>query len=335
MQKIEEYLKESLLKHIALELKYEDIIYEKYGEYDGCSELSEYIYNKLKENNFNNIDIVYNEVKDIDNIVFDKLYVMFEESENDSISSYFIPSKYDKQILHNNGFNDNYNEYSVINKDTGRFKYCLIVLYTKSFRNTKIKSTLNHELNHMYVDYKLQLQGLKSFFELFDNVSYKRTKEYNQHKHPLKARQLENALYLLNVYEKNAFISQLCSEIRELKKSDTYYDTNGKLDANKIYEIIKKLDIYQSYMKIGNFINDYDNDALTRKEKEIIIDEWKNIYNENLTLNQIFKKLKQKFIKTKQKIESIIPKKIVEEYRDIHDMFGMDYGVDISNPSVI
>ena len=333
MQKIEEYLKESLLKHIALELKDEDIIYEKYGEYNGCSELSEYIYNKLKENNFNSIEIVYNEVKDIENIVFDKLYVMFNESEDDIIN-YFIPSKYDKQILRDNGLNDNYEEYSIINKDTSRFKCCLIVLYTKSFRNTKIKSILNHELNHMYVDYKLQLQGLKSFFELFDNVSYKRTTEYNQHKHPLKARQLENALYLMNGYEKNAFISQICSEIRELKKSDKYY-CNGKLDANKIYDTIKELNIYKSYMEIGNFINDYDNDALTRKEKEIIIDEWKNIYNENLPLDQIFKKLKRKFIKTKQKIESIIPKKIVEEYRDIHDLFGMDSGIDISNPSII
>ena len=99
--------------------------------------------------------------------------------------------------------------------------------------------------------------------------------------------------------------------------------------------MIQQLDIYKAYMNIGNFINDYDNDALTRNEKEIIIDEWKNIYNEDLTLEQIFKKLKQKFIRTKQKIESIIPKKIVEEYRDIKDMFGIDSDVDISNPSVI
>ena len=138
----------------------------------------------------------------------------------------------------------------------------------------------------------------------------------------------------MNEYEKNAFISQLCSEIRELKASDEYY-RNGKLDANKIYNMIQQLDIYKAYMNIGNFINDYDNDALTRNEKEIIIDEWKNIYNEDLTLEQIFKKLKQKFIRTKQKIESIIPKKIVEEYRDIKDMFGIDSDVDISNPSVI
>lgn len=333
MKKIENYLNESLLRHIALELKNEDIIYEKYGEYDGCSELSQFIYDKLKKNNFNSIEIEYKEVKNIENIVFDKLYVMFNESEDDIIN-YLIPSKYDRQILRDNGFNDNYDEYSIINKDTNRFKYCLIVLYTKSFRNTKIKSSLNHELNHMYVDYKLQLQGLKSFFELFNNVSYKRTTEYNQHKHPLKARQLENALYLMNEYEKNAFISQLCSEIRELKKSDEYYH-NGKLDANKIYDMIKKLDIYQSYMNIGNFINDYDNDALTRNEKKIIIDEWKNIYDEDLTLDQIFKKLKQKFIKTKQKIESIIPKKIIEEYRDIKNIFGMDSEIDIGNPSVI
>lgn len=333
MRTIENYLKESLLRHIAIELKNEDIIYEKYGEYDGCSELSEFIYNKLQKNNFNNIEIEYKEVENIENIVFDKLYIIFKESK-DNIINYLIPSKHDKQILRNNGLNDNYEEYSVINKDTNRFKYCLIVLSTTSFRNTKIKSILNHELNHMYVDYKLQLQGLKSFFELFNNLSYKRTREYNQHKHPLKASQLENALYLMNEYEKNAFISQLCSEIRELKTSDEYY-RNGKLNANKIYNMIQQLDIYKAYMNIGNFINDYDNDALTRNEKEIIIDEWKNIYNEDLTLEQIFKKLKQKFIRTKQKIESIIPKKIVEEYRDIKDMFGIDSDVDISNPFVI
>lgn len=333
MKNIIRYLEESLLKHVAIELKDTDIIYEKFGEYNGCNDLSEYIYNKLKENDFNSIEVVYDDVKNIENIVFDTLYVMFEESKDNEIN-YLIPSKYDKQFLIDNGFNDNYEEYSVINKDTNRFKYCLIILRTTSFRNTKIKSSLNHELNHMYVDYKLQLQGLKSFIELFDNVSYKRTKEYNQHKHPFKARQLENALYLLNAYEKNAFISQLCSEIRELKKSDAYYK-NNKLDANLMFDIIKTLDIYKAYMNIANFINDYDNDALTRKEKEIIIDEWSKIYGENLTLDQIFKKLKQKFIKTKQKIESIIPKKIAEEYGLYSNAVIMDEGINLSDPSII
>jgi len=50
MKNIEEYLKESLLQHIALELKKQDIIYEKYGEYDGCEELTNYIIEQLKKN---------------------------------------------------------------------------------------------------------------------------------------------------------------------------------------------------------------------------------------------------------------------------------------------
>ena len=64
----------------------------------------------------------------------------------------------------------------------------------------------------------------------------------------------------MNEYEKNAFISQLCSQIRSLKKNEEYYK-NNKLDANKIYNAVKELDIYKTYINIGNFINDYDNNA--------------------------------------------------------------------------
>ena len=184
----------------------------------------------------------------------------------------------------------------------------------------------------MYNDYKLQQKGLKSFFELFNNLSYKRIKEYNQHKHPLRASQIEHALYLMDGYEKNSFISQLCSEIREIKKS--YGKNNNEIDANKMYNIIQNLDIYQAYMNIANFINDYDNDALTKNEKIEIVKEWYNIYNEDLPLNQIFKKLKSKFIRTKQKIESIIPKKIAEEY-GLYNGVMMDEGINLINPSII
>lgn len=331
MKNITRYLEESLLKHIALEFTYDNIINERFGEYDGCGELSEYIYQKLKDNNFNSVEINYEEVKNIDNIVFDKLYIMFKESD-ENIINYIIPNKYDKQILIDNGFNENYKEYSIIDKNTNRFKYCLIVLYTESFRNTKITSILNHELTHIYNDYKLQQKGLKSFFELFNNLSYKRIKEYNQHKHPLRASQIEHALYLMDGYEKNSFISQLCSEIREIKKS--YGKNNNEIDANKMYNIIQNLDIYKAYMNIANFINDYDNDALTKNEKNEIVKEWYNIYHEDLSLNQIFKKLKSKFIRTKQKIESIIPKKIAEEY-GLYNGVMMDEGINLINPSII
>lgn len=242
MRNLETYLKESLLKHIALELKDKDIIYEKYGEYDGCEELSKYIVNKLKNTKCNSLHISYNEVKHINNIVFDNLYIIFTESEQ-NVADYLIPSKNDIQVLQYYNLNNNYKTYSIINKNTNRFENCLISVNAFLFRNMKLISLLEHELTHLFDDYKIQSTGLALFFDIFNNESYKRTKEYNQHKHPLRANQLENALYLMNSFEKNAFIAQLCSEIRELKETDKYYK-NGKLDANKIYNIIKGFDIY-------------------------------------------------------------------------------------------
>ena len=45
MKSLVEYINDSMLKHIAIELKDYDIIYEKYGEYNGCDELATYITN--------------------------------------------------------------------------------------------------------------------------------------------------------------------------------------------------------------------------------------------------------------------------------------------------
>ena len=97
---------------------------------------------------------------------------------------------------------------------------------------------------------------------------------------------------------------------------------NTEIDANKMYNIIQNLDIYKAYMNIANFINDYDNDALTKNEKNEIVKEWYNIYNEDLPL------------RTKQKIESIIPKKIAEEY-GLYNGVMMDEGINLINPSII
>lgn len=55
MNSIESFLERSILKHIALEFTYDNIICEKFGEYDGCKELQEYIYKKLKSNNYNKL----------------------------------------------------------------------------------------------------------------------------------------------------------------------------------------------------------------------------------------------------------------------------------------
>ena len=167
MKNIRSYLEESLLKHIALEFKNDDIIYEKYGEYDGCEELSEYIYQKLKDNDFKSVEINYNEVKNIDNIVFDKLYIMFEESDDIGLS-YFVPENSEESIglLKKFNMDANPDNYSSIDNKTNRFNKCLICIQYPKTRNKSMINKLNHELNHMFADYNIQIHGLKTFFDL-------------------------------------------------------------------------------------------------------------------------------------------------------------------------
>lgn len=300
-----EYLKESLLHHIALELKELDPIYEKYGEYDGCNELASYIENRCKDNeNVNNIIIKYDEVKHIDNVVFDSLEI---------------------EIIKDNNVNASYVADSTkgIDENTKRFKYCKIVLYFDDiFSLNKIHSIIEHELMHLFTDYKLQQSGLKSFLDIFKNDEvYKKSREFIKRK-PLEQREINRALYMFNEYEKNAFMAQLMDEINELKKS---YSDNS-IDATKMYHMVQSLDIYKAYMQIGDFIRRYDNDNLTRREKENIVIEWENVFNKTESLDSIFKQLKRKFIKTKNKIESLIPKKIAESvgYYGIDSKINLD-----------
>ena len=303
MKTLEEYIEESLFKHIAIELKNEDIIYEKYGEYEGCYELAKYIANKLNENK-SDIDIYYDDVKDIENIVFDHLHINYSNIGN-----------YGDYVVEKTG------ELS----STNRISYVEMNIYDDLKNHQRIISIIEHELTHIFNDYKLYQKGLKTFLDLFSNVAYERSKEFNSDRYKFSVREFKRAIYLLNEYEKNAFIAQLCSEIRELKKS---YQNSNYIDANKMYDMIKDLDIWKAYFEIGKFIVRYNEGKMSIKDQNYIVDEWKQMYDEDITIDKIFKKLEKKFIKTKNKIESIVVKKIAEEHNI--NKIVMD-GIDITD----
>ena len=303
MKTLEEYIEESLFKHIAIELKNEDIIYEKYGEYEGCYELAKYIADKLNENK-SDIDIYYDDVKDIENIVFDHLHINYSNIGN-----------YGDYVVEKTG------ELS----STNHLSYVAMNIYDDLKNHKRTISIIEHELTHIFNDYELYQKGLKTFLDLFSNVSYKRYKEFNSDKYKFSVREFKLAIYLLNEYEKNTFIAQLCSEIRELKKS---YQNSNYINANKMYDMIKDLDIWKAYFEIGKFIIRYNEGKLSIKDQNYIVDEWKQMYNEKITIDKIFKKLENKFIKTKNKIESIVVKKIAEEHNV--NKIVMD-GIDITD----
>lgn len=302
MKTLKEYIEESLFKHIAIELKNEDIIYEKYGEYDGCNELAKYIANLIYEKK-SDIDLTYNDVCHIENIVFDKMHIRFKEGK-----------EYAEYIIENTGNIS----------DTGRLSYVEIYIQNNSHNIPKLTSMIEHELMHIYNDYMLYQKGIHTFLELFSSETYKKYRDFNSQYYHTSVRELKLALYLLNEYEKNAFIAQLCSEIKEIKAG---YPNNA-LNANKMYDIVRTLDIWKAYWQVGKFIERHYRGKLTNKENRLIHDAWKDIFNEDIDIDKIFKKLEKKFIKTKNKIESIVVKKIAEEHNI--NKIVMD-GIDITD----
>lgn len=311
MKDLQTYLDESLLHHICIELKDEDIVYEKYGEYNGCRDLTDYIINKIKDlNKSQNIDILYDDVKDIDNICFDKLIISYIKGNNVH-ASYFIDKK------------------STFSVKTCRFSKSIIQIEFNNY-DDEIHSIIEHELTHLYNDWLLQSKGLKTFFDIFHTKEYEASKKFKNNNQSLSKRELQRALYILNDFEKNAFIGQLMDQIQMMKNE--WMQTHEKLDANKLLIKIKSLSIYKAYYAINDFILRYRNDQLSEYEKNNIIEEWELMYNEKLSLDKIFKQLEYKFIKTKNKIESLIPKKIAESYGK--NIILMDENIDLLDLSL-
>lgn len=311
MKNLQTYLDESLLRHICIELKDEDIVYEKYGEYDGCRDLADYIITQIKElNKSQNIVISYDDVKDIDNICFDKLTISYIKGNNVH-ASYFINKK------------------STFSAKTCRFSESIIQIEFDNY-DDEIHSILEHELTHLYNDWLLQSKGLKTFFDIFHTKEYEGSKKFKNKNQPLPKRELQRALYILNDFEKNAFIGQLMDQIQMMKSK--WLQTHEKLDANKLLIKIKSLSIYKAYYEINNFILRYKNNQLFEYEKNNIIEEWESMHNEKLSLDKIFKQLEYKFIKTKNKIESLIPKKIAESYGK--NIILMDENIDLLDLSL-
>lgn len=299
MKSFKEYLEESLLKHIAIELQDKDFIYEKYGLYDGCKELAEFILTKIKENsNKNKIIIKYKDISNIENVIFDILTInLFDSNE--------ITAEYDLD------------KYPTIDENTKRFDNCYLNIYGLNNRVgskwKQLKYILEHELTHIYNDYNLQIKSLKSFLDIFQNdEAYLKSKSYIFDNHKNLKQQIKKAIYLLNGYEKNAFIAQLVGQIDDIKKE--YLKTHENVNGNLILKEIKHIDIYQGYEDIQYLIELYDKHKLFKRDIQNIEDQWFETTNQKLDIDKIFEIIKKKFIKVKNKIESYIPKKIAESY---------------------
>ena len=311
MKSLVEYINDSMLKHIAIELKDYDIIYEKYGEYNGCDELSTYITNATYKLDNDVIDLDVSKLN-IENTHFDNVSIIKIDDTN-------LNSGYDCE-------HSNYNEDKHIIEN--------VKIYVPEYlfgHKKQLHSFFEHELQHIFDDWILIVHGMKNLYDVISvNDMYERSKMFNDTNERTSVREIRLALYLLNTYEQRSFIAQLCDEIRDIKLQ---YVNNGKqmnsLNATLVYNMTKDLQIYQAYENISRFIIRYKNNKLFKSEINAIENEWREMTGENKSINQIMKVIENKLKKVKNKLERVIPKKIAEELYPLHHSLVMDRGVNI------
>ena len=311
MKSLVEYINDSMLKHIAIELKDYDIIYEKYGEYNGCDELATYITNATYKLDNDVIDLDVSKLN-IENTHFDNVSIV-------KIDDADLNSGYDCE-------HSNYNEDKCIIEN--------VKIYVPEYlfsHKKQLHSFFEHELQHIFDDWILIVHGMKTLYDVISvNDMYERSKMFNDSNERTSVREIRLALYLLNTYEQRSFIAQLCDEIRDIKLQ---YVNNGKqmnsLNATLVYNMTKDLQIYQAYENISRFIIRYKNNKLFKSEINAIENEWHEMTGENESINRIMKFIENKLKKVKNKLERVIPKKIAEELYPLHHSLMMDSGVNI------
>ena len=311
MKSLKENKNDYMLKHIAIELKDYDIIYEKYGEYNGCDELATYITNAIYKLDNDVIDLDVSKLN-IENTHFDNVSIVKIDDTN-------LNSGYDCE-------HSNYNE------DKHIIENVKIHVPEYLFSHKKqLHSFFEHELQHIFDDWILIVHGMKTLYDVISvNDMYERSKMFNDSNERTSVREIRLALYLLNTYEQRSFIVQLCDEIRDIKLQ---YVNNGKqmnsLNATLVYNMTKDLQIYQAYENISRFIIRYKNNKLFKSEINAIENEWHEMTGENKSIDKIIKVIDNKVKKVKNKLERVIPKKIAEELYPLHHSLMMDNGVNI------
>lgn len=184
-----------------------------------------------------------------------------------------------------------------------------IELFCKSLNDFKFNidryiKTLIHELLHGYEDYnriKNTGQGIFAYY----NDKYKNSFNNINSQDDLKM-WLSRCNYFLNSQERNAYLSQLESDIDSLFKNEhiTIKDFNYTKFKNKL----KETDIWKEYFKLSVFILKLKNSKWNNEQKQYVEFVWDNLYSEKKTFSQIIKELYNNWEKFEKKFEQLVPK---------------------------
>ena len=248
-------------------------ILESLGIFKGCKEITEYIFNELKEHVGEeelSIDITG---LNVDNKFFDLcfLHIKYGDKYENGESGYYA--------------SDGHDDYNEVRYDTGTEKFRFIEIEIKIAKDhiDNIYSLIMHELVHAYDDYiHIKKTG-------FDASLYQRNKRNKYNLIRVKkdddnviAQVFSDFMYLLDKSEQNAYIGQLNNEVKGTYSN--IKDVINDLKNTSIFNNYKTIKLnFNTIIKNKKYINQfcdfYRQIHNSKKTNESIIKELNNKYN--------------------------------------------------------
>lgn len=279
---------DTLLTHIAIDYinqSKQEYLFEKYGIYNGCKELVNFILNKIKNKYKNNYTFITNikksELKDYENVFYEEIELVISNTQNASNGGYIVSDK--NKLNKNNLF------------DIIKFKFNI---NHKNFIQD-LRSLLYHELTHAYNDYCLVLTNKDNLYKSLNKSNYNNfitgKSSYDNIKQII-----SDVLYHINKIEQHAYIGELQSELEN--NADIIHGPQEALN------IIKKSVIYKNILTSREIIYGLTDDSYSKEVQEKIYDVYRELNQCNWTNNKIKKKLINQIDKYLNKVDKIIPK---------------------------
>ena len=294
MKTIVDYINDRLLSHTKIYLN------ESKGIFDGCYDLAIFLNEKITNaisSNRNYIEIDKKSIEEAikQEVFFEKISLLIDRTSDIFTARYRL---------------DN-----VKLSDSGLLEEVCIYIGVKEYSRYRENyvSILVHELTHAFNNYNLIINGASSIYDMIKNVDYDRMRDFHTHNIPSIIRELRRSLYILQPYEKNSFISQLITNIKELMETNEIEEKHN-LTSTEIMDYIRKTDIYKAYKDISILISLYKNGELSESEIKSIEDEYNKIYRKNnKKCKHIMHILEVLMNRAIYKIENVLPKQMIRE----------------------
>lgn len=282
------YEDRELVEHLKIDINYTTMLLEKYGLFDGCSDIVSKIVNAIKDkylDNERNFDLKYTakDFEGVKNLFFNELivkctYLKLQYSEGEYI-----------------GKEDNI-------KDGKLDNVTIDVTYT----NLDWKSlavTMTHELTHAFEDWnRSRKEGVKTLKDI-ETQTYKNAVDnltgFNDNVNDLK-KLVAFYIYLGNKSELNAYIASFSEEVNSMHAT---FDLTQQDVIKEALAIIRKTSAYRKYKELDNAISNID-----RFDSKVLRHVYNDITSENKTALQIKKEMKSNWKRIMNKLNSTIPK---------------------------